>query len=162
MRRAAWVIVPVVVVGLLAVAAFVVRAPGPATAFSLSVGQCFDIPTDAEVGDVDTLDCSAAHDAEVFVARAVTAPVPSADGAYPGDAAYGSWVGANCGDAAQRAYLGPAARADLAVGYFYPDANAWAHGERRVTCYLHTLDGSRLTAPLAGAGASAGASPSGG
>ncbi len=152
MRRLAWIVVPVVLVGLLAIVALAARGPDATTAFTLRPGDCFDLPTDAHVGDIDTVDCSAPHDAEVFEAGALSAPSASAGPApYPGVAAISDWVGANCGDAAQRRYLAPGARADLAVGYFYPDANAWARGERQVTCYLHPPDGSKLTGPLASA-----------
>lgn len=152
MRRVAWLIVPLVAVGLLAFAVFAGHGPGTPTAFTLRPGDCFDIPRDSQVGDVATLDCSTPHDAEVFVAGPVTgpsaAPGPSA---YPGDSSFGAWVVANCGSTAEGGYLSPGARTDLAVGYFYPGADAWAHGERQVTCYLHTVDGSKLTAPLGAA-----------
>ena len=152
MRRLGWVVVPVVLVGLLVIAAFAARGPGATTAFTLKPGDCFDIPAGAQVGDIATVDCAAPHDAEVYDTGALTTPSASAtQAAYPGDAAFGDWVGVNCGDAALRGYLGAGGRADLAVGYFYPDADAWARGERQVTCYLHTPDGSRLRAPLAGA-----------
>jgi hypothetical protein len=57
-------------------------------------------------------------------------------------------VGNQCGPDAINAYAGQTASATLAVGYFYPDENAWGRGERQVTCYLHARDGSKLTAPL--------------
>ncbi len=149
MRRVAWLIVPIVLVGLLGLAVFAARGPGATTAFTLKVGDCFDIPGDAQVGDIATVDCSAGHDAEAFVTGALPdASASAAPPAYPGDAAFGEWVGASCGSSAQGGYLGSVARADLAVGYFYPDADAWTRGERQVTCYLHTADGSKLTGPL--------------
>jgi hypothetical protein len=161
MQRIVWLIVPVVLLGLLGVAVFATRTPSPTTAFTLRPGDCFDIPTDAQVGDIATLDCAGAHDAEVFVAGALDAsPVTSASAsspasasgglsAYPGDASIAAWVSARCGMPAQLAYLGAdaTARPDLVVGYFFPTADAWTHGERQVTCYLHTV-GSKLSAPL--------------
>jgi Septum formation len=178
MRRIVWLIVPVLLLGLLAVAMFATRQPSPTTAFTLRPGDCFDIPTDAQVGDIATLDCMSPHDAEVFVANALTtsptvsasasasdAASPSASSstlasaglpAYPGGSAIAAWVSASCGMSAQQAYLGADAttRPDLVVGYFFPTADAWTHGERQVTCYLHTV-GSKLSAPLRGAGSSA-------
>lgn len=168
MRRIAWVMVPVLLLALLGVAMFATRAPGPTTAFTLQPGDCFDIPTGAQVGDIATLDCTSPHDAEVFVADA---PSPSPAGsaaasdssapsfaipAYPGDAAIAVWVSASCGASAQRAYLGADATVppDLVVGYFFPNADAWTHGERQVTCYLHTV-GTKLSGPLRGAVSSA-------
>jgi len=168
MRRVAWLVVPVALIGLLGLAVFASRGPSPTTAFTLTPGDCFNVPSDAQVGDIATVDCRGAHDAEVFVAGSLASPSPSADAAagtngpapYPGDAGIGQWVVANCGMTALTAYLGAdaAARSSLAVGYFFPDAAAWAHGERQVTCYLHAVDGSKLSAPL-GVAASPSAGP---
>lgn len=186
MRRVVWVLVPVLLLGLLGLAMFATRAPSPTTAFTLAPGDCFDLPTDAQVGDIATIDCAKPHDAEVFVAEAI-AGAPASSGAvsasasapasspassasesepasevasevasaaiglpgYPGDTAIAKWVSATCGAAAQQAYLGPEAAPgpDLVVGYFFPTPDAWARGERQVTCYLHRV-GSKLTGPL--------------
>ena len=154
MRRGAWLLVPAVAVIALWLVVFDVRGPTPTTAFTLRPGDCFDIPADSQVGDIATLDCASPHDAEVFLAGALPDPSASPSAGppvYPGDAAVGEWVAANCDDSAQRSFLGAHARVDLAVGYFYPGVDAWTRGERRVTCYLHTIDGSRLTSPLEGA-----------
>jgi len=161
MRRVAWVIVPIILVGVLGLVVFVARGPGPTTAFTLKAGDCFDIPGDTQVGDIATLDCSTPHDAEVFMAGAL--PTPSLSGAsagppaYPDDAGIGQWVAANCGGNTQALYLGAHTQTlpNVVVGYFFPDANAWTHGERQVTCYLHTPDGSKLDRPLGGASSSA-------
>jgi hypothetical protein len=160
MRRGAWLIVPVVLLGLLGVAVFAGRGPQATTAFTLAAGDCFDIPGDAQVGDIATLACDGPHDAEVFVAADMTASSPSGSAggetAYPGDAAIAEWVGTNCGYAAEQAYLagGAIPRVSLAVGYFFPPADAWTSGERQVTCYLHASDGSKLSAPLRSTGSS--------
>jgi hypothetical protein len=160
MRRAAWLIVPVIAIGLLALVVFATREPGPTTAFTLRPGDCFDIPGAAQIGDIAVLDCSTPHDAEVFAAGPVTDLLASASvsaglPAYPGDTWFGTWVASNCGGVAEGRYLGGDPRTNLTVGYFYPDADAWLHGERQVTCYLHTIDGSQFTGPLAGGGSSA-------
>ncbi len=170
MRRIVWVVVPVLLLGLLGIAMFATRGPRPTTAFTLQPGDCFDIPTGAQVGDIATIDCTSTHDAEVFIADTPsTSPTGSAAASgsgeasasvalsgYPGDAAIASWVSASCGASAAQAYLGADATLppDLVVGYFFPNADAWAHGERQVTCYLHTV-GSKLSAPLRGSTASA-------
>ncbi len=154
MRRIVWLIVPIVLVGLLGLAVFATRGPSAATAFTLKPGDCFNVPADAQIGDITTLDCSTEHDAEVFVAVAMDGDTSSGPESYPGSAAIGEWVASHCGPAAVRAFTG-SWDASLAVGYFYPDENAWSRGERQLTCYLHTRDGSKLNAPLqAGASAS--------
>jgi hypothetical protein len=157
MRRIAWLIIPVAVVALLGVAIFAARAPGATTAFTLRVGDCFDIPADAQVSDIPTIACDQPHDAEVFVAADVVSPSPTGFVPYIGEAAIAQWVAASCGPNTQQAYVGAgsAASRDLVVGYFYPNADAWSQGERQVTCYLHA-EGTKLTAPL-GAGASSAA-----
>jgi hypothetical protein len=147
MRRLGWLIVPIILVVLLGLAVFGARGPNPATAFTLQPGNCFDVPGDAQVGDIPLVDCSQPHDAEAFVAVAVNGDAPSGPEAYPGASAIGEWVANHCGSTVVSAYAGSASDT-LAVGYFYPDETAWARGERRLTCYLHSRDGSKLTAPL--------------
>jgi len=162
MRRIAWVIVPIVLVGLLGLAVFAARGPGATTAFTLVPGDCFDIPADAQIGDIPTLDCAKPHDAEVFVAVKMIAEQPTAGPvAYPGAGQIAVWVENNCGLAAEEAYLGAGSRkTGLVVGYFFPDADAWAHGQQQVTCYLHTAGGSKLTTSVRSAGTGPSASPS--
>lgn len=158
LRRIAWLVVPIGLVVLLAFAALGARAPGATTAFTLRVGDCFDIPADDRVGDVALLDCGQPHDAQAFTVGSLAAPSPAGALDYPGDPAIAAWVGANCGPAAQAAYLGPGGAPsgpDLVVGYFFPSADAWARGERQITCYLHA-DGMKLSAPLGNPEASAG------
>lgn len=164
MRRIAWLIIPIVIVALLAVAAFAVRAPHGTTAFTLGAGDCFDIPADAQVGDISTLSCDGPHDAQAFVAitlaSAPTAAEASGDSGsagsrpapYPGTDGVAQFVAGNCDAATLDAWLGRPATADLVVGYFFPSEGAWNLGERRVTCYVHTSDGAKLTGSLAAAG----------
>lgn len=162
MRRLAWLAVPLVLLATLGVAALATRGPAPATAFTLRPGDCFDLPGDARVGDIALRDCDAPHDAEAFAAGdlpdGAAAGSSAAPGPYPGQDAVAAWVSANCGDAAQATHVGATSRAGLSVGYFYPDPGAWGRGERRVTCYLHARDGSRLSAPLRAPSASDSAS----
>ena len=161
MQRIAWVIVPIILVGLLGFAVFTTRGPGPTTAFTLKSGDCFDIPADAQIGDIPTLDCAKPHDAEVFVAQKMAADAPSGPVGYPGAEQIAVWVGSNCGFSAEEAYLGAGStKTGLVVGYFFPDADAWAHGEQQITCYLHHSDASKLTTSVRGAGTGASASPS--
>lgn len=160
MRRAAWLIVPIVVLALLTAAVFATRPPSGSTAFTLHAGDCFDLPTDANVGDIATMPCDSPHDAEAFVTASLADPAATGYVAYPGEGAIAAWVGDQCGASAEAAWAGWAAtrRADLVVGYFFPTADAWTHGERQVTCYLHSKL-AKLSAPLRAPGGGA-ASPS--
>ncbi len=163
MRRIGWLVVPIVLIGLLGLAVFGSRGPGPATAFTLRIGDCFDIPGDAQIGDIATLDCSKPHDAEVFVTGDYADTQPSTPIAYPGGGAFAQWVANSCGLDARGAYLGSRSvpAPDVVVGYFFPAADAWTRGERQVTCYLHARDGSKLGGPLGGAASpAASAAPS--
>jgi hypothetical protein len=161
MRRIAWVIVPIILVGLLGLAVFATRGPGATTAFTLKPGDCFDIPADAQIGDIPTLDCTQPHDAEVFVAKKMLADAPSGPVAYPGAAQIAVWVQNSCGLTAEEAYLGAGSTGSgLVVGYFFPDADAWAHGQQQVTCYLHASDGSKQNAPARAGTTEPSASPS--
>jgi hypothetical protein len=156
MRRVAWLIVPILLIGLLGAVVFAARGPGATTAFTLEPGDCFNIPADAQVSDIATIDCAKPHDAEAFLAQDLLAEAPTSGlQQYPGESAISVWVQNNCGATARSAYLGATLRAGLAVGYFFPDAGAWSRGKQRITCYLHASDGSKLTAPLRGAEASA-------
>lgn len=153
MRKIGWLIIPVAFLGLLA---FVILANRPAansTAFTLQPHQCFDIPGETQIGDVATVSCGRQHDAEVLAIGRLTLD-SAAPGAtvgpqpYPGTTAIGEWVGANCGPGAIAGYTGKTDNSALAVGYFFPSEDAWSRGERQITCYLHSRDGSPLTQSL--------------
>jgi hypothetical protein len=163
-RRIAWVLVPIALLAILGVAVFASREPQAGTAFTLRVGDCFDVPNAAQVGDVPPIACDQPHDAEVFVAAAYPVPSPAtAIPPYPGEAAFAGWVADNCAGAAFQAYVGQAygTRPDLSVAYFFPPADAWTRGERQVTCYLAQVDGTKVSTSLRSAGATPGALPAG-
>lgn len=147
MRRLGWAALPLVLV-LVGIVLFAARAPRGGTAFTLRVGDCFDVPSGQDVGDVPAVPCDGPHDAEVFVAEDYAVDAASAVVGYPGADAFGTWVADHCIAAGFAPYVGQpyASRPDLKVAYLYPQADAWASGERRVTCYLAPADGSQATA----------------
>jgi hypothetical protein len=156
MRRAGWLLVPVMLV-LLGVVLLSSRSPAADTAFTLRVGSCFDVPPGNDaIGDVPALPCDGPHDAEVFVAEDYAAPGPSA-GPWPGEDAFRTWVADRCVNGGFPAYFGQpyASRPDLKVAYLFPGSDAWARGERRVTCFVAASGGGRLPASVNSAAPSA-------
>ncbi len=148
-RRAGWLALLALLV-LLGAVLLAVRPQAGATAFTLHVGDCFDVPAADAVGDVTEQPCTAPHDGEVFDTEDY--PTPSGPAAYPGADAIQAWLNGRCLDTAFPAYVGQpyGSRPDLKVAYLYPQADAWAQGERRVTCYLELADGSRATTSYRG------------
>lgn len=148
--RLGWLLVPLLLV-LVGVVLFAAREPVPGSAFTLRVGDCFDAPASDAIGEVTPHPCDGPHDGEVFLAQDYTGATD-----YPGTGAIGTWVDDACVAGAFRPYVGDAyaSRPDLAVAYFFPQVDAWARGERRVTCYLAPADGGKATASFRGSDAS--------
>ncbi len=147
-RRAGWILVPVLLI-LVAVVLFMGREPQAGNAFTLRVGDCFDVPSTAAIGELNVRPCTGPHDGEVFLAQdypGATGPAP-----YPGDTTIGAWVEQACVKTAFGPYVGAAyaSRPDLKVGYLFPPADAWARGVRRVTCYVAPSNGAKASAPFA-------------
>ncbi|TNU72905.1 hypothetical protein FH969_14260 [Miniimonas arenae] len=135
------------VAGLIA-AGGLTAACSSGSAFSLEKGDCFNDPDDTtEVSDVPIVDCSEAHDNEVYAEYDI-------DGDdYPGTDAvqqeasdfclkeFESFVGASYEDTT-----------NLDVYMLYPTDGSWDQGDRTVTCAVYSLDG-QSTGTLAGSGA---------
>jgi Septum formation len=112
-------------------------------AFSLRTGQCFD--SSGGLSQVSVLPCSQPHDGEVFGTFRL------AGHRYPGTAAVRRQADQGC-TSRLSGYLNPQLSvSSLAEFYVYPDAGAWAAGERSVVCTIHSsagqLTGSVRDAP---------------
>jgi hypothetical protein len=130
----------VLVAGL---AFFIWRGAGGRAPASLVAGDCFDVPTAAErIEDVRSRACSAPHGGEVF--HTYDASVPSA--AYPIDAGWEAMIYPVC-DPVFEEYTGTPVGDRLDIGYLFlvPTADRWRAGDRRVTCFITSLDGTQLT-----------------
>jgi len=142
--HAGFLLVPVaIIVGALVL--FTARGPQTGSAFTLQVGDCFSMPAGATVADVDVQPCTTAHDGEVFYTQDdATTPV------WPGVEEFSKRVAAQCVDQAFAPYIGApyGSRPDLKVAYFFPPADAWASGQRRLTCYVAMSDGSKASESL--------------
>lgn len=112
--------------------------------FSLRTGQCLDSGPNG-ISGVTVLSCGQPHDAEVF------GTFQLAGHRYPGAAAVLQQADQGCA-ARLSGYLNPQlSSSSLTESYVYPDAGAWAAGERTVVCTVRSasgqLTGSVRTAP---------------
>lgn len=121
------------------------------SADDLAVGTCFDVPSTTEgISTVTKHPCTEAHDAEVFH----VAEYP--DGStYPISLGIDRFIEDECVPAFAT-YVGTAYAdsAELGIGYFYPDRDAWGSGDRTFTCYVVNADESKLTESLKGSAGS--------
>jgi hypothetical protein len=119
-----------------AVVLIVLFGRGTITATDVEVGDCLkQIPDDARVFTVDTVDCDQAHAGEVF------AVLMMPDGDFPGQSAIDEYQ-SRCEPAL--ASYAPGAFADDSVRLYvlYPTEETWKRGDRAVTC-VATLDPPR-------------------
>ena len=127
------------VAGGLAVAGLVAQRPPSAPAslpriFAVHAGQCLDFAPN-EMSGVHVVSCAAPHDAEVFGAFQV------AGQHYPGSPAVRRAAGLGCASRLS-GYLNPQlSPASLTESFVYPDAAAWAAGERTVVCTIRSATG---------------------
>jgi hypothetical protein len=106
-----------------------------------AIGTCFDEKTTADAGNqyVWPLNCTAAHDAEVYF----NSPMDAGD--YPADDAWSGYF---------QQYCVPAFAAYVGVGwdvskldthFLHPSAKSWRAGDRLLTCYVVDPAGARTS-----------------
>jgi hypothetical protein len=111
----------------------------------LRAGDCFDDKPGTEIKDVQHHPCDEAHTAEVILVKDNAAAKGSA---YPGDAGFEAWAGANCVPAIL-AYLAPTTNLNtLNYGIMYPKAEDWKDGDRQMICYVTRIDQAPMTQSL--------------
>jgi Septum formation len=118
--------------------------PLRATVFRLQPGQCFNSLPNGIAG-AHAVPCAQPHDAEIYGAFSV------AGQQWPGSVPLGNQARLGC---QQRlaGYLNPQlATTGLAQSYAYPNAGAWAAGERTVICEIRGTRG-RLTGSVRASG----------
>lgn len=112
--------------------------------FQLHTGQCLNSSLNG-ISGVHVLPCSRPHNGEVFGTFQV------AGHRYPGSAALQREASDGCVSRLS-SYLNPQLSASsLTQSYVYPDAGAWAAGERTVVCTVHSTAGP-LTGSVRAAG----------
>jgi hypothetical protein len=106
----------------------------------LKIGDCFDVPTTADITTIPTKACTEPHGAEVFHEFDV-----KGGGAYPTDEAWGQLIYPIC-DPVFKTYTGTPVedRTDIDYLFLVPTSDRWAGGDRRVTCFIRSLDGAPL------------------
>jgi hypothetical protein len=109
-------------------------------AFTIKVGDCLILPSEDQFDEVRRLDCSEAHDGEVFLVQAHPGD------AYPSDDEFTSYVEETCVPAFA-AYTGSgfADQDVLDYGWFTPTEGSWDNGDRDVACYLTPVDGGQTS-----------------
>jgi Septum formation len=110
---------------------------------NLAVGDCFDVPTAAgRIDDLRTRACSTPHGGEVFHIYVTDA----SGSAYPSDADWEASIYPVC-DPAFETYTGTPVgdRLDISYLFLVPTADRWTTGDRRVTCFISSPDGSPLS-----------------
>lgn len=117
----------------------------------LRAGDCFNLPPgtedDEEILEVEAVPCSEAHENEVYVITNYVA----AD-SYPGDVALWDFADQFCVTAFDT-YVGMAYEESLLdFGYFYPNRDGWADGDKEITCVLYDFNGTMLTGSMKGSG----------
>lgn len=110
---------------------------GPRTsAFSMKVGQCVQLPTGDNITDLETTDCSALHDAEVFHLTQVT------EDERPSDSELEDMGGDAC-LAAFEGYVGiPYEESELDYTILYPSPGSWEQGDREIICFIISGEGT--------------------
>jgi hypothetical protein len=130
----------IAVVGVLALVIW--RGVGSRDPANLVVGDCFDVPTAAQrIDDLEGRACSGPHGGEVFHIF----DAPGASASYPSDTDWEGLIYPVC-DPVFETYTGIPVADHMDIGYQYlvPTADRWAAGNRRVTCFISSLDGSPL------------------
>ena len=115
----------------------------------LSVGDCFFLPEESPVSEVELVPCDESHDAEVY---AVTL-VPFSDPAvYPGLQNLFDTADTVC-LAHFRPYVG-ARHQVSSLDYFYlvPSLESWEKGDQRMVCAVQTRNGAMLIGSVEGSG----------
>ncbi|WP_314221319.1 DUF4190 domain-containing protein [Streptomyces zaehneri] len=108
------------------------------SSFALAKGDCFDVPGetfDEDVYDVDEVDCSGEHDAEVF------ATVPLTGDSFPGDDHVTDVADDKCYTLQDAYAMDPWVLTDeVDVYYLTPTADSWSWGDREITCVFANVD----------------------
>ncbi|MGI8657590.1 MAG: septum formation family protein [Candidatus Limnocylindria bacterium] len=113
----------------------------------LRLGDCFNTTAEEEIGDVDGVPCTVAHEYEVFALHTY-----EGDGTFPPDSALQSIFVRVC-EPAFEAYVGaPFATSEIFGSMISPTEGSWGSGDRSFTCVLYDPNDAELTESLAGAG----------
>ncbi|MFV0459924.1 MAG: septum formation family protein [Actinomycetales bacterium] len=116
--------------------------------YQLSVGQCLlNADTTGLVDEVDSVECSEPHAAEVFASITAQSTADSPD-TYPGKDDLERQAGACAARFAD--FIGkPYEESDLEITYFHPTEDSWDRGDRQILCIVSVPTGT-VTGSLEG------------
>jgi hypothetical protein len=132
----------ILIIGAIALGAFIFRDRLSGSAGDLAVGDCFQVPAESvEIEDVQHSPCNEAHTGEVFYA----ADYAGGGDSYPIDTQFDDAVGAQCLPAFN-SYTGRDYQSDteLDIGYFYPTMEGWNDGDHEIVCYAVRIDSATM------------------
>lgn len=131
------------IIGVISVIGFVFRDRLSSAASELQVGDCFDVPAEETIEDVQHQPCTDPHTGEVILVADFTGAE-----LYPTDAELEAWVRRECVDRAFPAFVGDSfdAREDIDLGFFYPREEGWSRGDREMVCYVSPVGGGPVSA----------------
>ncbi|MEV8533869.1 septum formation family protein [Streptomyces sp. NPDC051211] len=125
-----------------------VTTPGSSDVEDIRKGDCFNTEDDlakTQEGDntqarftVRTVPCHQPHEGEAYAVFNLEG------GPYPGTDKVVATAEEKCGGRALTDYTGDAAKLPktLEVFYYYPQSSSWSLGDREVTCFLGTAEGT--------------------
>lgn len=138
------IVIRVAIIGVVIVGGLIFRDRLSGNATELQVGDCFDDPAAVtQIKDVQHHPCTEGHTSEVIF----VGPHPAAKGTPFSEAVVSEFVQATCLPAFF-AYVGSNDSDILDLNAFFPVVKDWDDGDRGITCYLYTVDGSTLTKSL--------------
>jgi hypothetical protein len=123
-----------------------VAASKHTTYTSLETGDCFNRISSSSIFSfqVDRVDCTKAHDAEVTGRFAADDP-----GSFPGADGFRAQAEPKCSDFADQ-YLGSNSGSGLRFIWVTPKQSSWDNGTRTVICGLQNSDQSKHTGSVRG------------
>jgi hypothetical protein len=135
-----WLVLLGAGVAMIAVAVLLLGGSA-ATATTIKVGDCFNVPNSKDVTGVLPQSCAQPHTGELYAIT--TAPQSSP---HPDDPEFQDVVFDVCAPAFT-SYTGqqPGLGSRLTYSAFWPTMPSWQGGDRSVRCYLTTIDGAPMT-----------------
>ncbi|MGW2675802.1 DUF4190 domain-containing protein [Streptomyces sp. NPDC001436] len=133
-----------------------VTTPGSSKVEDIRKGDCFNTDDDlskTQQGDgtqarlsVRTVPCDQPHEGEAYAVFTLDGSV------FPGAEKVVEMSEQKCSGTALTGYVADAAKLpkNLEVFYYYPQASSWALGDRTVTCFLGTANGTSTGSARAG------------
>ncbi len=121
--------------GALVMAGGIAGCSEEASLFDLEVGDCFnssDIASE-KILNVDVLECSEAHDIEIYASGALEGEE------FPGRDGASQWAETYCYEQFEGFVGIPYEQSALVFNWIYPTSDTWeSHGDREVLCLLQS------------------------